>query len=132
MRGLARLPGAAQLRTLVAAMRRGAESGPEINLHLALGRARIQGWVANPTIAVGDRRYRPDIAFLAQRVAIEYDGMAVHGTQDAFFHDRERDIDLQLAGWLVLRLTHRTLYDVQRLEVFLQQLRRCLDDRRAA
>lgn len=123
VRHLSRHPGAAQLRTLVAAMRRGAESGPEIDLHLALGRARIQGWSANPAITIGDRQYRPDIAFLAHRIAIEYDGLAVHGTQEAFFRDRERDIDLQLAGWLVLRLTRRTLYDAARLNAFLQQLR---------
>jgi very-short-patch-repair endonuclease len=132
IRRLAGHPGTGQLRVLVNAMRRGAESGPEIDLHSALLRARIQGWVANPTIVIGDRRYRPDIAFLSRRLAIEYDGLDVHATREAFFRDRERDIDFQLAGWLVLRLTKRTLYEPARMGAFLSGLRRCLDARRAA
>lgn len=124
--------GASQLRVLVRAMRRGAESGPEVDLHLALQRARIQGWVANPSLVIGERQYRPDVAFLRQRVAIEYDGLAVHATQEAFFRDRERDADFQFADWLVFRLTARTLYSASRWTAFMTDLRRCLSTRRVS
>ena len=67
---------------------------------------------------------------MRQRVAIEYDGLAVHGTQEAFFRDRARDADFQFAHWLVFRLTGRTLYSASPRTAFLADLRRCLDARR--
>jgi len=43
------------------------------------------------------------------RLVAELDGYAFHGTRAAFERDRERDARLQLAGYRVLRFTHRKL-----------------------
>lgn len=50
-----------------------------------------------------------DCAWAAQRLIVELDGHAVHGTRDAFERDRERDRLLQAAGWRVIRVTWRQL-----------------------
>ena len=49
--------------------------------------------------------YVVDIAFPAQRVAIEIDGWAFHSDQAAFQNDRVRQNRLALQGWQVLRFT---------------------------
>jgi very-short-patch-repair endonuclease/predicted transcriptional regulator of viral defense system len=47
---------------------------------------------------------RPD-----QRLIVECDGFAAHGTRKAFEDDRARDRALVVAGWRVIRLTWRQL-----------------------
>jgi len=44
-------------------------------------------------------------------LVVELDGRAFHSTRAAFERDRKRDADLQLAGYRVLRVTHRRLSD---------------------
>jgi very-short-patch-repair endonuclease len=46
-----------------------------------------------------------DIAFPAQRIAVEIDGWAFHSDQRAFQHDRGRQNWLALQGWQVFRFT---------------------------
>lgn len=46
-----------------------------------------------------------DFAYVPQRIAIEVDGHAVHGTPTAFGADLERQNRLVLLGWTVLRFT---------------------------
>ena len=46
-----------------------------------------------------------------QRLVVECDGFAAHGTRRAFEHDRARDRALQVAGWRVVRITWRQLTD---------------------
>ena len=48
-----------------------------------------------------------DCAWPAQRLIVELDGRAAHGTREAFERDRERDRLLQAAGWRVIRVTWR-------------------------
>lgn len=85
---------------------RRAESPPETRVRLALVQA---GLAPVPQHVVRDERGREvarvDLAFPAQRIAIEYDGRAVHERQDVFVRDRQRQNDLVRAGWLVLRFT---------------------------
>ncbi len=52
-----------------------------------------------------------DLLWPGQRIVAEVDGRAVHDTAAAFEADRRRDNDLQLAGYLVLRFTHRRMRD---------------------
>jgi very-short-patch-repair endonuclease len=40
---------------------------------------------------------------------VELDGWQAHHTPDAFQHDRERDAWLTIAGYRVLRFTHRDI-----------------------
>lgn len=85
---------------------RRAESPPETRVRLALVQA---GLAPVPQHVVRDERGRElarvDLAFPAQRIAIEYDGRAVHEREDVFARDRQRQNDLVRAGWLVLRFT---------------------------
>jgi hypothetical protein len=75
---------------------------------------RVQRWLtaaglpppaAQFPVLVGDRRYRIDLAYPDQRIAIELDGWAAHGTRLAFDHDRVRGNELELSGWVLLRFT---------------------------
>lgn len=63
--------------------------------------AGIAGWVANYPIG----GYRVDVAFPAAKVAIEVDGWAFHSSQVDFQNDRERQNNIALSGWHVLRFT---------------------------
>jgi very-short-patch-repair endonuclease len=54
-------------------------------------------------------RYELDLAFPAERIAIEVDGWAWHSDVERFRHDRRRQNALVLAGWIVLRFTWHDL-----------------------
>jgi very-short-patch-repair endonuclease len=65
----------------------------------------------NADLAVRGRIIEADCLWAEQRVIVELDGRAVHGTRRAFERDRERDRLLQVAGWRVVRITWRQLRD---------------------
>jgi very-short-patch-repair endonuclease len=48
-------------------------------------------------------RYRLDFALPAQKIGLEIDGLAYHGGQKEFVADRQRQRDLELEGWRILR-----------------------------
>jgi very-short-patch-repair endonuclease len=50
-----------------------------------------------------------DATWPAQKLVVELDGWAAHGTRDAFERDRARDRALVTAGWRVVRITWRQL-----------------------
>jgi predicted transcriptional regulator of viral defense system len=50
-----------------------------------------------------------DCLWRAERLVVELDGYASHGTRTSFERDRARDRALQVAGWRVLRITWRHL-----------------------
>jgi very-short-patch-repair endonuclease len=53
--------------------------------------------------------YEVDFLWRRQRLVVETDGRAAHGTGAAFERDRVRDAALTAAGWRVVRVTHRRL-----------------------
>ena len=63
----------------------------------------------NALIDLRDRRIEVDFLWRAARTVVELDGYAAHGTRHAFEHDRDRDRDLQLLGFVVIRVTWRQL-----------------------
>lgn len=65
----------------------------------------------NADVAVQGRFFEADCLWAAQRVIVELDGRATHGTPMAFEEDRERDRLLQADGWRVIRITWRQLRD---------------------
>ncbi len=65
----------------------------------------------NADIAVAGRFFEVDCLWPAQRLIVELDGRAVHGTARAFERDRERDRLLLADGWRVVRITWRQLRD---------------------
>lgn len=80
-------------RVRVALVLAGLSPVPQYDVHTAHG-----VWLA-----------RVDLAFPAQKVAIEYDGRAVHELSDVFVRDRRRQNALVAAGWVVLRYTAEDL-----------------------
>lgn len=52
-----------------------------------------------------------DAVWEGRRLVVELDGYAYHRTRASFERDRRRDEQLQLAGYRVLRVTHRRLAD---------------------
>ena len=59
--------------------------------------------VVNATVA----EHEVDFHWPAQRLIVETDGRATHDTPVAFERDRERDLDLELARWHVIRVSWR-------------------------
>jgi very-short-patch-repair endonuclease len=55
--------------------------------------------------------YEVDFHWPDARLIVETDGRATHDNPFAFERDRQRDFDLSLAGWTVIRITWRQLRD---------------------
>jgi hypothetical protein len=64
--------------------------------------------VAQHWIVANGRRRRLDVALPADRIAIEYQGIAAHSTATAVVDDSEKITDLQLAMWFVVLVTKKT------------------------
>jgi len=73
--------------------------------------------------------YEVDMVWLAQRVIIELDGRAYHDDYRAFERDRDKDLDLASAGFVVGRMTWRRLHQQPEREA--QRLLALLERRRA-
>jgi hypothetical protein len=98
--------GTPQLLTLLRGSAGGAVSGAERRAHGLLRRAGIRGWVANARVFDAEGLIGVvDLLFPEQRVVIEIDGWAAHGSREAFRNDRRRQNRLVAAGYLVLRFT---------------------------
>jgi predicted transcriptional regulator of viral defense system/very-short-patch-repair endonuclease len=62
----------------------------------------VNAWVIPPD---GGSAFSVDFLWRQQRLIIETDGYATHGTRQAFEGDRRRDQLLTLAGWRIIRIT---------------------------
>ena len=58
-----------------------------------------------PVPTVRGSRPRVDLLWRARRLVVEIDGYRDHTSPDAFRRDRQRDYELAISGYLVLRLT---------------------------
>jgi very-short-patch-repair endonuclease len=65
----------------------------------------------NAHVAVGGQFFEVDCLWAEQRLIVELDGRAVHGTEMAFEGDRRKDRLLIADGWRVTRVTWRQLRD---------------------
>ena len=80
-----------------------------------------------PTPIVNGRveEHEVDFHWPAQRLVVETDGHATHATLPAFHRDRGRDLDLELAGWHVLRFGWRqVVHEPDRVTALLLQRHR--------
>ncbi|MDH6196090.1 very-short-patch-repair endonuclease [Mycobacterium frederiksbergense] len=93
--------GSPAARRLLQAAADGARSEAERLLIKLLREAGIRGWKANYRLS----RYLIDVAFPAEKIAIETDGWAFHHDQDDFQKDRVKQNEIALLGWQVLRFT---------------------------
>lgn len=83
----------------------GAYNPAERRLHSILRRAGITGWRGDQRVDLADGAIaRVDVLFHRQRLVLEVDGRAAHGS-DAFQADRTRQNLLVGAGYTVLRFT---------------------------
>lgn len=67
--------------------------------------------LGDPRTNVRIGRYEVDAVWPDERVIVEIDGYAFHGSRRRFEQDRQRDAELQAAGWLVFRTTWRGITD---------------------
>jgi very-short-patch-repair endonuclease len=106
----ARLRGVRQARQALELSDARAESPPESRLRLDLVRAGLSPVPQHVVLdAFGRFVARVDLAFPSRKIAIEYDGRAVHEREDVFVRDRQRQNALLALGWLVLRYTYSDL-----------------------
>jgi very-short-patch-repair endonuclease len=64
-----------------------------------------------PAVNVSVEGFEVDFVWFAERLVVELDGYEYHRDRASFDRDRRRDAALQLAGFRVLRFTHRRLVD---------------------
>jgi very-short-patch-repair endonuclease len=65
--------------------------------------------------------YEVDFHWPAERLIVETDGRATHGTHYGFERDRARDLELELAGWHVVRVTwHQVVHEPARVAALLR------------
>ena len=103
-RNMGRTGSSAAGRLLIAAADR-ADSAAERLLVRILRAAGITGWVLGHPFGP----WRIDLAFPAQKVAVEVDGWAWHVDPDRFRNDRRKQNALVRAGWDPLRFTWHDL-----------------------
>ena len=70
--------------------------------HATAGRPIAHLTTQHPVSANG-KNYRLDFAIPPKKLAIEVDGLAFHNGQASFIKDRNRQRDLEMEGWRVLR-----------------------------
>jgi very-short-patch-repair endonuclease len=86
-----------------------AESDLESMLIGVLRRHGLPAPARQHRVTIDGHRFRIDLCYPEQLLAIESDGFAHHGHRHAFEHDRFRQNLLVLAGWRVLRFTWRQI-----------------------
>ena len=82
-----------------------AESPPESRLRVQLVLAGLHPVPQFEVWEGGRFLARVDLAFPDRKIAVEYDGRAVHERADVFARDRQRQNELVRAGWTILRFT---------------------------
>ncbi len=86
---------------------------------------RFPGKVRREYRPLEHRRYRIDFAFPEEKVAIEFDGYRHHGfSREGFRKGLERQNDLVMAGWRVLRYSLTDVRD--RMDAILEEIDRSL------
>jgi very-short-patch-repair endonuclease len=128
---LERSPGRHGVRSLRALLER--EVTPAFTRSQAEERllALLRAAELSPTdvnVRVGD--YEVDFLWRRERLVVEVDGYAFHNSRAAFERDRQRDAELQAAGYRAMRITWRQLTDSP--EAVIARLARALTQAPAA
>ncbi len=74
-------------------------------------KAVLKARLPRPEVNTRIGRHRVDFLWRDRRLVVELDGWRFHGHRLAFERDRVRDVELQLAGYTVVRFTWRQLRD---------------------
>jgi REase_MTES_1575/Transcriptional regulator, AbiEi antitoxin len=67
--------------------------------------------IPRPEVNVRIEGFECDFAWRAERLIVETDGAAAHGTPQARERDPVRDAELQLNGWIVIRVPYKRLFN---------------------
>lgn len=103
-------PGAKNLRAALALSREGSESPKETELRLLIVEAGFPEPTMQHRLSVpGYGRARLDLAYVREKIAIEYEGEGHFIDADATRRDLQRTEALQRAGWRVIRVTDADL-----------------------
>jgi very-short-patch-repair endonuclease len=102
-------PAAARIRELLEDIGEPAltRSEAEARLLSLIRRARLPRPLVNTSL----RGFEVDFFWGAERLVVEVDGFAFHGSQQSFIQDRRRDADLTNAGYRVIRLSWDDVHD---------------------
>ena len=122
--------GSAGAGQLIRAAAHGSAAASERRFIALLKDARIRSWGVNHRWNPANDRTTVDIAFVAEKLAVEIDGWAWHHSPDRFQRDRAKQNQLVGAGWTVLRFTWLDLTD--RPDDIIRQVRAALDAARSA
>ncbi|MGW9158020.1 endonuclease domain-containing protein [Microbacterium sp. NPDC055665] len=123
-----RFPGVATIRAALGFAREGVESPKETETRLMIVMAGMPEPVVQHVIRSRGRRLaRVDLAYVAERIAIEYEGDHHRTDRAQWREDIRRQRELEEAGWLVIRLTQHDLRAGR--AVFIARLRRALATR---
>ncbi|MEO0540486.1 MAG: DUF559 domain-containing protein [Cyanobacteria bacterium P01_A01_bin.105] len=82
-----------------------------------------------PVHTVKHSRYLVDLLWAAGRVVVEVDGYRYHGHRHGFSQDRQRDYELLVSGYIVLRLPHDEVIDD--VEIAVEKIRDVVRFRRS-
>jgi hypothetical protein len=83
------------------------ESNPEVDLRTWLEDAGLPPEVQVKVVVAGKQR-RFDLAYVPEKVSVEYLGIDAHANEGAVIGDSQRTTELQLAGWLIVFITKAT------------------------
>ena len=108
---LAGAPGVKRARRLMRWVRPGTDSIYETRTRLVLVRAGLPCPLVNPEVVcpLAKRRYYLDMAYMAERIGVEYDGGQHVGDTDQMESDADRRRHLQDEGWMVITVTKKRL-----------------------
>lgn len=103
-------PGSNSLRELIGLLAAGCRSELELWGHLSVFDVPgLRDAVRQRPVRIGARTFYLDLAYEAERVAVELDGRAYHSGPQQWERDIRRDLALATAGWQTVRLSHARL-----------------------
>lgn len=105
------MPGRAVLTRLIAQLEAGCESELELWGYLnVFDVPGLRHGVRQLDVVAAGRRYRLDLGYEQERVAVELDGYGFHSTREQRERDMRRDTALAAIDWVTLRFSHQRLH----------------------
>jgi hypothetical protein len=118
--------GVVQLRRLIPLADPRAESAGESWTRMAILDAGLPAPDLQYSVRVGGRElYRLDMAYVRERIVVEYDGVRFHDSPEQREYDRVRRQWLRAHGWTIL-VVHKESFTGDALMEWTEQLRRML------
>jgi very-short-patch-repair endonuclease len=90
--------------------RRLCESPIELQFYDAMRRCRSLD-AFTPQVVVADGKYRIDFGDPTRKIGVELDGYEFHSSKDQFTKDRERQRELEMLGWRLIRFSGREVHN---------------------